>query len=258
VKKLNRLEFVNNLTSEIVSKLELEDLSEDEKITATNQNIELLTNKVISIGINEDTIRLAKKNIESLRKNVKMNLGLSKLLEQLYRNKSSYLFLHTQIISFVAIHIIKNMEWGSPEQEEKLCFSALFHDIYLENDQQAKVHSSNELRQAGFTDEKKNLVERHAQMASELVAKFPRAPLGADQIIRQHHGQLNGVGFSEHHGAVLSPPAMVFVLSEEFTKLLLKQNQENLDKFEIIRELKEKFPTSRFSKMIEKLDTLLV
>lgn len=258
VKKLNRLDFVNNLTSEIISKLELEDLNEDEKITATNQNIELLTQKVISIGINEDTVRLAKKNIESLRKNIKMNPALSKLLDQLYRNKTSYLFLHSQILCFVATHIIKHIEWGNPEQEEKICFVALFHDIFLENDQQGKIHTPNQLRQAGLTDEKKSLVERHAQLAAELVAKFPRAPMGADQIIRQHHGQLNGTGFSEHYGAVVSPPSVVFILSEEFTRLILKQDPDKVNKSELIRELKEQFPTSRFSKIIEKLETLLI
>src|SRR5690606_13376992 len=108
-------------------------------------------------------------------------------------NKSGYLFKHTQILTYVCLHIIKNIDWGSPEQEEKICFISLFHDIVLENDEMAQIHSTQELRSAKLNTQERMLVERHAQMSAELVAKFPHSPMGADQIIRQHHGMLNGI-----------------------------------------------------------------
>lgn len=256
VNKLDRLEFVNNVTSELMSMLEGGDMSVEEEITAVEKNMELITKKLMSIGVTEETVALAKKNMDGLKKNVKSHPKLAKLLERLLNNKASYLFKHTQLLSYVGLHIIRNIDWGNPEQEEKILFIAFFHDIALEKDEQAKIKSSLELKKAGFDTNEKMLVERHAQIAAELVSKFPHAPMGADQIIRQHHGTLNGLGFSEHFGNNVSPMSIVFIVAEEFTRIVLAREEGPFDRTEMLRELKEAFPTSRFQKVIDLLQTI--
>ena len=171
-------------------------------------------------------------------------------------NKTSYLFKHTQILTFIGLHITKNMDWGNAEQENKMSFIAFFHDIVLENDQQAQIKSNLELKKVLMEPTAKILVEKHAQLAAEFVAKFPHAPMGSDQIIRQHHGTLNGVGFSEHYGANVSPVAVVFIVAEEFTRIILKRESGPFDRMEMLRELKEEFPTSRFQKVIDTLQSI--
>ena len=256
VDKLDRLDFVNNVTSELISTLEAEELSEDEQHSATDKNIELLSRKLLSIGITEETIGLAKKNIDAIRNNVKKNPKLSKLLDRLLSNKTSYLYKHTQILTYISLHIIRNIDWGTPEQEDKISFIAFFHDIALENDVQCQIHSTNELKRAELPTESRVLVERHAQIAAEFVSKCPHAPMGTDQIIRQHHGMLNGVGFSDHYGANVSPMAIVFIVAEEFTRIIMKRETGPFERDEMMRELKDVFPTSRFAKIVEKLTTL--
>lgn len=256
IDKLDRLEFVSNVTSELVATLKLDELNEDEQLTATDQSVELLSKKLLTLGITEETINLAKKNIEVIRSNVKKNPKLSKLMDRLLSNKSSYLFKHTQILTYVSLHIIRNIDWGTPEQEDKISFISFFHDIALENDVQCQIKTTNELKRAQLTTEQHSLVERHAQISAEFVSKFPHAPMGSDQIIRQHHGQLNGVGFSDHYGANVSPMAIVFIVAEEFTRIIMKHGAGNLNHEDMLRELKGEFPTSRFSKVIEKLQTL--
>lgn len=256
VNKLDRLEFVNNVTSELMSLLETKDLSPDESVSMADKSMELLSKKLVTIGVNEETIKLAKTNMDVMRKNVKANPKLAKLLERLLSNKTSYLFKHTQILTYICLHIIKNIDWGNAEQEEKISFIAFFHDIVLETDKQAQIKSTLELKKAEFDTAERSLVERHAQMAAEFVSKFPHAPMGADQIIRQHHGTLNGIGFSEHYGNNVSPVAVVFIVAEEFTRIILKHENGPFDRPEMLRELKEEFPTSRFQKVIDILQSV--
>jgi response regulator RpfG family c-di-GMP phosphodiesterase len=194
--------------------------------------------------------------MDSMKKNVKTNPNLSKLLDRLLANKASYLFTHTQLLSYIGLHIVKNIDWGNPEQEEKICFIAFFHDIALEKDEQSKIKSTLDLKKSELSEIDKSLVERHAQIAAELVSKFPHAPMGSDQIIRQHHGVLNGVGFSEHFGNNVSPMSIVFIVAEEFTRIVLKYADSELNRTQMIRELKESFPTSRFQKVIDLLNTI--
>ncbi len=256
VEKLHRLDFVNNVTNELMTELEALDLSADEQLTAADRSLELLTQKLLSIGITEETVKLAKKNMDTLKRTVKTNPKLAKLLERLLSNKTSYIYRHTQILAYVGSHIVRNIDWGSPDQEEKIMFIAFFHDLALADDTQARVASALDLRKANFSPEVKILVEKHAQLAAEYVTKFPHAPMGADQIIRQHHGTLNGIGFSEHWGNNVSPMSVVFIVAEEFTRIILKNEERPLQRHDLLRELKETFPTSRFQKVIELLESV--
>ena len=256
VDKMDRLDFVNNVTSELVTMLENGELDENEQVSATERGVELLSQKLKTIGINDETIALAKKNMESIRGNIKKAPMLAKLIDRLLSNKTGYLFKHTQVLTFVALHIIRNIDWGTPEQEEKIAFICFFHDIALETDVQGMIKNNAELKKANFPTREKTLVEKHAQIAAEMVSKFPHAPMGSDQIIRQHHGQLNGVGFSEHYGANISPMAIVFIIAEEFTRIILKREFGPFDRAEMIAELRQEFSTARFQKTIDLLESI--
>jgi HD-GYP domain-containing protein (c-di-GMP phosphodiesterase class II) len=254
VSKLDRLRIVNQITAELVGHLEDKELNPDEAIQAGGSNYGLLSQKLVSLGMNEETIALAQKCMVSLRRNVKTYPKLGQLLQRMLSNQAGYLYRHTQIVTYISLHIVRNIDWGTPEQEDKIAFISFFHDIALETDAQAQIQTKEQLRTCGLATREKALVDKHAQVAAELVHKYPHAPMGADQIIRQHHGMLNGIGFSDHFGANLSPMAIVFVLAEEFTRLILNKEQGPLNAKELTRELRETFPTSRFQKIIDLLE----
>lgn len=256
VDKMDRLSFVNYVTSELLSLLSEDEVSSDEHITASDKSMELLTKKLQTIGVNEETIKLAQKNIETMRQNVRISPKLSNLFEKLVSNKASYRYKHTQILTFIGLHIIKNIEWGNQEQEDKISFIAFFHDIALNTDEEAMISSNLELKKSNLSMESKALVEKHAQIAAEFIAKYPHAPMGADQLIRQHHGTLNGIGFSEHFGNNISPMAIVFIIAEEFTKIVLNQETLPFDRTAMIKQLREVFPTNRFQKIIDLLQKI--
>jgi F0F1-type ATP synthase delta subunit len=91
-----------------MTELQALDLSADEQLTAAERSVELLTQKLLSIGPIEEIIKLAKKNLDTLKQSVKTNPKLAKLLEHLSSN-----------------------------QEEKIMFIAFFHDLALSDDTQA-------------------------------------------------------------------------------------------------------------------------
>lgn len=256
IDKMDRLEFVSNVTSELISHLETEDLSDDELISAVDKSVELFSRKLMAIGITEETVNLAKKNIASISATAKKSTKLFKLLDRLLNNKTSYMYKHTQILTYISLHLIQHIDWGNAEQEEKISFIAFFHDIVLENDLQCQISSNHELKKSSLPALEKTLVEKHAQLAAEFVAKFPHAPMGSDQIIRQHHGQLHGLGFSDQYGSNMSPMAMVFIVAEDCTRIIMKQESGPLNRELMLKEMREKFTTNRFLKIVDKLESL--
>lgn len=256
VDKMDRLKLVDHVTAELVTMLEEKDLNPDEQIQAAESNMGLLSQKLVSLGISEETIALARKGMNAMTANAKRYPKLGPLLKRMLENETGYLFRHTQILTYISLQIVRNIDWGTPEQEEKISFIAFFHDIALETEEQARIKSKEELRTSGLDPKARELVEKHAQLAAELVHKYPHSPMGADQIIRQHHGVLNGMGFSDHFGANLSPMALVLLVAEEYTRLILAHEREPLDAKKLIRELRETFPTNRLQKIVDLVEAI--
>jgi len=257
VKKVDRLKFVTNITHELMNKISASELNSDEKITANEMQQSLLQQKLARIGLTDETIAMSQKQIKSMIGMTKKFPSMSKLMSRLLKNKAGYLFKHCQVLTFVCTHLMEHMDWGSDDQIKKICFIAFFHDIMLENDEQAMINSQAELDASPISKAKKDLVTKHAQMAAEIIVKYPGAPMGADVIIRQHHGINHGVGFSEQYSANLSPMSIVFILAEDFTDAVIKAG-EHMNVEAKIATMRARYSTQRFQKIIDILEEITI
>jgi len=161
------------------------------------------------------------------------------------------------LITFLSYHAIENLDWGTSEQKEKLAFVSLFHDITLTTDEMCQIHSDSEMQISTMPDDKKSAIYKHAAVAAELVRNFPRAPIGADIIIQQHHASRSGNGFSQFFGNNLSPLAIVFIVCEDFAHRVLKlQNPTSNEITVIVKDLKSKYISDKYQKVAESFKTL--
>lgn len=257
VKRADRLKFVSNISQEIAANINLTELNEDEKVGALELSQQLLQQKLAKIGVTPELVELSKRNMKEMAAIAKKTTSLKRLLQRLLKNKAGYLFKHSQVLMFVATHLMEQLDWGNEEQRVKLQFMAFFHDIALEDDQQAMIHSEAELKKADLPPLKKELVKKHAQLGATLIAQYPNAPIGVEQLMRQHHGITHGIGFSEHYGANISPMAIVFILAEDFVDEVLMTNNE-FDIKKKIKQMRTRYSTQRFQKIIDALEGIVV
>lgn len=257
VLKNDRLRFVTNVTQELVSKIDIEDLNDNEQIAAAEMGNQLLGQKLAKIGITEETTKLANKQIKMMANNARKYPKMGKLLARLMSNKAGYVFKHGQILTYICSHMMEHIDWGNAEQKKKISFVAFFHDIMLQNDEQAMIHTEAQLKSSNLDPKARELVSKHAQLAAELIQKYPHAPMGADQIIRQHHGITHGIGFSETYGGNLSPMTIVFIIAEEVTDQIIRAGKD-LNYDALINRMREKYPTQRFQKIIDILEKLSI
>lgn len=255
VDKNERLTIVKHITDEIIEQIDESILTQNETITYSEMSFNNLAEHMTNFGMNEESIELSKKAMKTMISITKSNPAMSKLLTRLLKNNTGYLFKHTQILMFITTHLMDNIDWGSDDQKEKIHFVSFFHDIALATDEQASIKSESELKKSMITTKEKDLVNRHAQIAAELVSKFPQAPMGVDIIIRQHHGVAHGIGFSEHFSGNISPLAIVFILAEDFTRSILKYNEEFSTERKI-EDMRKRYTTQRFIKIIDVLEKI--
>jgi len=113
-------------------------------------------------GFSPEMLELASATIESLTTVVEQAPRLKKLLSMLLNNQSSFLYKHSQMITFLCFHAIDNMECGSEEQKIKMAFISSFHNIALTRDELGSIESEEQLKDAEISKEDKDRVSKHA------------------------------------------------------------------------------------------------
>lgn len=262
VEAANRLKFVNHVTVGLVSRLKDKNLTPEERISASEEALQIVKDDILkgTDPVSKATEELASVAIKNCLEIAEKNPTVASLLKRLFANRAGFLYRHTQLIIYLTQHILNHVEWGSNEQKEKLAFVAFFHDLCLTEDRHAKYHSDF----AVSTDETLSMMEKesilkHARSSAEIVQRFSTAPIGADVIIMQHHGMTSGQGFAKSFTNSISPLAIVFMIAEEMSHLILEL--EHIDQLaahrdEFLAKLSQKYPRSNYQRIIETLKAL--
>ena len=178
-------------------------------------------------------------------------------------DKSSYPFKHCQLNAFISAFIVERLDWGTKEHAEKMAFISFYHDILLTKKEYIIIDNNKDLENSNLNDSEKELVKNHAYRTSLLIQKLSRSPIGADSLIKQHHGMLSGIGFeSKRFSNNLSPLTIIFIIAEAFGNAILESeieingtlNYDNFDMNETLSELYIKFPNSNYVRAIRTLE----
>jgi len=249
-----RLEFTDSLTSKVVTELNSNDLTQVQRLEKSEQTFDAISDMVIDTdGFNFNANKLTTACLNSVKKVVQDAGKLEDLLNDLMDAQNSYRFQHTQVLLYVAHQVIGLMEWGTAEQQDKMSFVAFFHDITLSTDEEVLAETEQALEDPKFTAEDIKKISSHASQAAQLVQSYERAPIGADTIIKQHHGSRNGIGFPKNAPNDLSPLAIVFIVAEEFTRQYLKNFRGEVSFKKIVSEIKNTYRKSQYQKVIAAL-----
>ena len=226
-------------------------IQETEKATLVTQAY------IKEMGIDDISVKMIKSCLVSIKSLVQGNQDKNALpgyLQKVLANTSSYNFNHSQLTAHLASFAIGQMSWGSDEQKEKIIFIAFFHNVLLEDDH-CKIYTNEMLDKAGLDAKAKELINKHALDTAALVQKFPKAPLGADDLVKQHHGSRNGIGFPEQASASLSPLAIVFFIAEMLAnKLLSKPFNKDAAFLDINQRIPKGLKAKSIVECLEKLD----
>lgn len=253
VSRYQRLEFVNFLSTELYQLLNDQSMTFKNRVAVTQAAMDSSCFLIEQFGLDKKAIQTTRIAVESFYKLALLSPGLDDLLDVLSKNTSSYSYKHSLTISIVGHHLIQKLQWGNAEQQKIIGLAAFFHDVMITDDRMAQIHTTQELKESTLPDELKIKVARHAFHTSELLAKYPDLPMGTESVILQHHGTLNGIGFSDDHlDNRLSPLAIVFLVTEDFVHRLL--TSEKPDKMTILHEMSIKYDKGQYRKCFEALE----
>lgn len=265
VNKLDRLQVINQISKVLCDFIKnTEHLGMVERSEALKAGFEFAASEFcLTPEVAQEIMSIAGACTKVMEEMTKDAPGLKSLLQLLNSNKDGYIYTHSILASYIANHIVKKVSWGGEGHIEKINFVLFFHDImlapiYLKHP--TLKYEEDLLFSEELNDKEKETVLNHARLSAEMILTYKRAPLGADLLIKQHHGMTNGVGFALEFKDDISPLSKIVLVSEAFVEeyMKAKDNDSNyqIDVKKINQTLIEKFRKSTYKKIIETLDSL--
>lgn len=265
VSSTDRLKVINKISLTIIEKIteslkNLEGAPAEKKVSALASGYEFAAANLFSNDeIKQQMQEIATASAKVMADVSKDSPGLKSLTAILMANRDGYIFTHSMITAYVAYHMIKNVTWGGESQVEKINFVLFFHDIFL-----APIYlkypeltlEKDLLENDKLTEKEKDDVLNHAKLAAEMVVGYKRCPMGADVLIKQHHGMKKGKGFVKFYMEDLSPLSKVILIAEMFVEEFLKAQKDKSQPFNtktIIPKMISEFKTPSYTKIVQSL-----
>jgi hypothetical protein len=249
--------FTIFLSNRLVNKLEFLDSDGSQKIQLMGEAYDIASREIMQWGFNREIVQLSGTIIENMVKSFQNSPQMSGLLHKVINSKTGILYQRSHMLSIVACEMIKNLGIKDQAANDKIAFSAFFHDILLtDNEQLSKINSLDELEKAKLSEKDWGLVYNHANEASLLIKNHPESPIGADEIIRHHHGTSNGKGFSN---AIDKLPnlSQIFIIAHHFVLELIKFKEHGGEPRPITEELFKRYPGAETAAIIKSLERTL-
>jgi hypothetical protein len=262
VEKEYRHHFWDALISENITRLKdvfknSNDFAEEYIIELSNDSYNLSQDLLNSIGLNEQTVKMTQASIKTMTETVKSMDKMGPLLKRLLSNEASYAYKKCHLISMFSVDVLKKLDWFPNDKFDEslntMVFVSFMHDIVLMKEDLLRIHTKIDLYRSEAGDKEKELVKNHANIVATLVNKYPRAPAGADNIIKQHHGTTNGIGFSEVYNSNLSKYTIVLIVLEAFVIRILDFKSEEDSLKSIINHFYEEFTQPSYKKVLDAL-----
>ncbi len=228
VRKDERDVFYQGLTKE--SLLKIKDLSNaevDEKIKINSSIFQASSLFMRELGITEGTVHMVETSLKTIQHMVTSESKIGIFLKKLLQSQESYSFKRSALISAISYQVLPQMDWGSGDQLQQMFLKihtvSFYHDLGLEEESHLKILFKNQFDESNkFTSKERDLILNHAQKMATLMQGISKLPQGVDLIVKQHHGQTNGIGFPEKLSSSISPLAIFFIVIEHFASLLLE------------------------------------
>lgn len=220
----DEIPFYNVLSDSFSQLLELHNISLKKRLDTMADSFDTFSTLVVKWGLISCVVQIYEDLISSVKIALEMHHFIPMVYEQIEKEKYSYNFKNFINLSG-AFFVLGRRNFAELFKEmDKLIGVALFHDVRLK-DNQGMILSLRQLREAKLSNIEEEIILDHARDAAEILQGERDFPMDMSKIIREHHGDISGLGFP------IPPKEAVGHLSKVFfaTEMFLKELYETKD-----------------------------
>jgi hypothetical protein len=208
---------------------------------------ELFSNLVVKLGMISALAQIHEDLIASAKMVLGMHHFIPTIYEELERSPYSYNFKNFMNLSGAFITLGNQNFMDISREVEKLMAVALLHDVRLSGEE-GLIFSLPELKSANLSEMQEEVILDHARDAAEILKGEKDFPLDLAKIIREHHGDISGLGFPEPPKDYIGHLSKIFLATERLLKELYEsKDTPNMDR------VKKGLDENIYHKVIDKL-----
>lgn len=243
--------FVGTILDLLFTKLSDDNQPVDAKLKLQLTSIEQIHECIHNLGVDEKTVKLVHRVIDSTVEVVKKYQDIYDILKIVNKDKN-YIFEHSQLTSYIGGAILRKMDWSTEKALEKMGFAALFQNISLVDPLKAQIQDLNSPEFHDLTQKEQEKVKNHMFDSVEILEKMPDFPEDSRSAIINHHEHSGSKGFPRGLSSQrLTPFECVFILSQKFAhEIILRGVEEDTIK-EIVHQFAESFDEGNFKKPLK-------
>lgn len=236
----NNRDFSLMLLNNMINKVESDYSTEDAKSKATNE-VFLTTKEIVqSVGLPPKVVQVCESVMERITTDVMSHKDKlsSYITETKTATNLNFQYRFMELTSYIATQIVALSDSGNKDEKIKtIVFASFFCDISLKTSSQLEYRSEESIKD--LWPEDKKFIQDHAYHASEIVSKYKNAPDLAGEIVKQHHGALDGKSFPTSFPENLLPLSKCLIAAQELAYGILKK--PNVPVTEVVREVAKRF-----------------
>ncbi len=248
------MDFVNYYKGILESSIKRSEQNDISQVIDTHlASVSFIHEMVENVGITPQVVEIVNQTVSSTVAFVKKNKDILQYLDIILK-RQSFLFEHSLMTAYLATSIAKEMDWMTDATLEKLCVTALLHDVTLNDAISVPIEEVLDNIHDGLSRKERDMIFNHPISASALLKGKEGFPPDVDWIILNHHERPDGCGYPRGLKADQIPPlACVFILAEVFSRRLYTKtaNPESIELF--AKELASQYDKGNFKKALEGL-----
>lgn len=245
--------FMFHYTNHSMNKLTDCPSSIQESIGLNSTIFDFLQENIIRENFKDNIIELGHESIKNVTESIKSDHRLREFYNLMTSTHSTFHFQKTYLTVLVIHNLLHSFSWVKNEHRTKMTYAAFFNDITLTSEESLKIRSQSELLNMTVSREEKNKIQRHCLEAIEKLDFFTGLPEGVVTIIREHHGDKNGILLKEDPDPDLAPLSLLYIVAEDFAFQFMQQAGRPVV-LNIINELKKKYTSDSIKKIIRLLE----
>lgn len=244
--------FVTAVTNNLMKRLTTDNISLDQKIIHNDNAYRIIMDKVDNMGLDDESIELAHACIKSMKNSIKESEKLSDMLDRLFSNRISYAYQKAHLTFIIATAILRQIEGHSKEDINTISYACFFADITLKSQKQLGILNYQNFLTSDLDLAQKSIVEFHARKISKVLEESGLFSDFVIQVVKEHHGSKNGVGFPKNFPRTLHYLSYLFIVADYFVSTLLHPRKPST-KSKIIEIISTELNSKQFKPYLEAL-----
>lgn len=244
--------FATCVTNHLLKKIGRRDLTIDQRIMVNDSTYRMIMDKVNNLEIDSEAIELTHACINSMKETISQSDKLSELISRLFANKISYAYQKAHLSFIIATSILSRIERHSSDDLNVIGYAAFFSDINLKTQKQISILNYQNFETTDLDLADKSMVEFHARQISKMIEESEMFPEALVQVLKEHHGAKDGIGFPEEFPRTLHYLSYLFIVSDYFVSTLLHPRKPS-DKAKIVEIISQELTSKNFKPYIDVL-----